>query len=88
MDLYMWVKYVHVLSATVLFGTGIGTAFAMIAAHVRARHQPAVLAMVAENVVLADWLFTLPAVIVQEGGYLCDELGDNLTSFLTGFGSA
>ena len=27
----------------------------------------------------------LPAVIVQEGGYLCDELGDNLTSFLSGF---
>ncbi len=30
----------------------------------------------------------LPTVIVQEGGYLCDELGDNLTAFLTGFGSA
>lgn len=29
----------------------------------------------------------LPTVIVQEGGYLCDGLGDNLTSFLTGFGS-
>jgi len=29
----------------------------------------------------------LPTVIVQEGGYLCDELGDNLTSFLTGFGA-
>ena len=28
----------------------------------------------------------LPTVIVQEGGYLCDELGGNLTSFLTGFG--
>ncbi|GEO85279.1 MULTISPECIES: histone deacetylase family protein [Alphaproteobacteria] len=28
-----------------------------------------------------------PAVIVQEGGYLCDELGDNLTSFLTGYGA-
>lgn len=27
-----------------------------------------------------------PAVIVQEGGYLCDALGDNLTSFLTGYG--
>lgn len=27
----------------------------------------------------------LPTVIVQEGGYLCDELGDNLTAFLTGF---
>ncbi|MBN9252701.1 MAG: histone deacetylase family protein, partial [Mesorhizobium sp.] len=29
----------------------------------------------------------LPTVIVQEGGYLCDALGDNLTAFLTGFGS-
>ncbi|MDP3897096.1 MAG: histone deacetylase family protein, partial [Mesorhizobium sp.] len=29
----------------------------------------------------------LPSVIVQEGGYLCDELGANLTSFLTGFGA-
>ena len=28
-----------------------------------------------------------PAVIVQEGGYLCDELGDNLTAFLTGYGT-
>ena len=27
----------------------------------------------------------LPTVIVQEGGYLCDALGDNLTSFLTGY---
>jgi len=30
----------------------------------------------------------LPSVIVQEGGYLCPELGDNLTSFLTGFQTA
>lgn len=28
----------------------------------------------------------LPTLLVQEGGYLSDELGDNLTSFLTGFG--
>ncbi|TIV74073.1 MAG: histone deacetylase family protein, partial [Mesorhizobium sp.] len=28
----------------------------------------------------------LPTVIVQEGGYLCDALGDNLAAFLTGFG--
>jgi len=27
----------------------------------------------------------LPTVIVQEGGYLCDELGENLHSFLDGF---
>ena len=29
----------------------------------------------------------LPTVIVQEGGYLCDALSDNLISFLTGFAS-
>jgi len=29
----------------------------------------------------------LPTVIVQEGGYLCDALSDNLTAFLAGFGS-
>ena len=28
---------------------------------------------------------SLPTVIVQEGGYMCDALGENLTSFLTGF---
>jgi acetoin utilization deacetylase AcuC-like enzyme len=28
----------------------------------------------------------VPTVLVQEGGYLCDELGDNLTGFLEGFG--
>lgn len=27
----------------------------------------------------------LPSVIIQEGGYLCEELGDNLTAFLNGF---
>jgi len=29
----------------------------------------------------------LPTIIVQEGGYLCPELGQNLTSFLDGFAS-
>ena len=28
----------------------------------------------------------LPIVVVQEGGYLCDALSDNLTAFLTGLG--
>ncbi len=27
----------------------------------------------------------LPCVMIQEGGYLCDELGDNLTAFMKGF---
>lgn len=30
----------------------------------------------------------LPTVLVQEGGYLCDELGDNLASFLAGFAAS
>ncbi|MFT7211387.1 MAG: acetoin utilization deacetylase AcuC-like enzyme [Granulosicoccus sp.] len=30
----------------------------------------------------------LPTLFVQEGGYLCDELGDNLTSVLSGFKDA
>jgi acetoin utilization deacetylase AcuC-like enzyme len=30
---------------------------------------------------------SLPTVLVQEGGYLCDGLGPNLTSFLQGFGA-
>jgi acetoin utilization deacetylase AcuC-like enzyme len=30
---------------------------------------------------------SLPTAIVQEGGYLCDALSDNLTSFLDGFAS-
>jgi len=51
------------LSSTVLFGTGIGTAFQMWFAH--RRGDVAVIAVVSRNVVLADWLFTLPAGIVQ-----------------------
>lgn len=37
---------------------------------------------------IAEAIATLrkPTVIVQEGGYLCDALSSNLTSFLTGFG--
>lgn len=62
-DAYLWLKWAHVLSSTLLFGTGIGTAFQMWFAH--RRGDPAAIAVVARNVVLADWLFTLPAGIVQ-----------------------
>lgn len=33
-------------------------------------------------------VLSLPSVIVQEGGYLCEALGDNLTAFLEGYSSA
>ena len=62
-DAYLWLKWLHVLSSTILFGTGIGTAFQMWFVH--RRGEPAAIAVVARNVVLADWLFTLPAGIVQ-----------------------
>jgi uncharacterized membrane protein len=56
-------KWAHIISSTVLFGTGLGTAFHGLASNLRGD----VSAIVAgnKNVVLADWLFTTPAVIVQ-----------------------
>ena len=63
MDGYLWLKLVHVLSAAVLFGTGIGTAFHMYATHLRG--DAAEIAAATRNTILADWLFTLPSGIVQ-----------------------
>lgn len=63
MDPYFLAKWLHVLSSTVLFGTGIGTAFSMWRAH--ASGDTRVIASTCRSVVLADWLFTTPAVIVQ-----------------------
>lgn len=62
-DPYYWLKALHILSATILFGTGLGTAFHMWMAH-RSGDVRAI-AVVARNVALADFLFTAPAVIVQ-----------------------
>lgn len=62
-DLYLWVKALHILSATVLFGTGLGTAFHMWMAH-RSGDVRAI-ATVARNIVIADWLFTTPAIVAQ-----------------------
>lgn len=63
MDYYLLTKWIHILSSTVLFGTGMGTAFQMVAA--MRSHNPHVIAGVAKNVVLADWIFTTPAGILQ-----------------------
>jgi uncharacterized membrane protein len=63
MNAYAALKFVHVVSATVLFGTGLGTAFFMWMSH-RSGNVVAI-AHAARLTVLADWLFTTPAVIVQ-----------------------
>lgn len=57
------IKIVHVLSAIVLLGVGLGTAFHMWLAH--RSGDVRVIAAAARSTVLADWLFTTPAVIVQ-----------------------
>lgn len=63
MDDYGMLKLAHVVSSTVLFGTGLGTAFFMWMAHREGR--VAAIAVTARHVVLADAIFTAPAVIVQ-----------------------
>ena len=60
---YFLIKTIHILSATVLFGTGIGTAFQMWRAHLSGDSRA--IASTAQSVVLADWLFTTPAIVIQ-----------------------
>ena len=63
MSAYVVLKTVHILSATVLFGTGLGIAYFKWSTD-RTRDVRAIRA-VSERVVVADWLFTLPSAIVQ-----------------------
>jgi uncharacterized membrane protein len=70
MTLYFLMKYLHVLGAITILGTGTGIAFFMLMAH-RSR-DVALIAATAATVVIADMLFTLTAVILQPitGGVL------------------
>jgi uncharacterized membrane protein len=63
MTVYLVLKYVHVIGAPVLLGTGAGIAFFMLLAHLR--RDPALVAGVAGIVVIADFVFTAAAVIAQ-----------------------
>ena len=63
MDPYLTAKWLHILSSTLLFGTGIGTAFQMIWA-MRSRHT-ATIHSATSGVVVADWVFTTPAGVLQ-----------------------
>lgn len=70
MTLYLVVKYLHVLGAIVILGTGSGIAFFMLMAHLS--RDAAFIARTASVVVLADMMLTLSAVIAQPitGGIL------------------
>lgn len=63
MSWYLIVKTLHILSSTVLLGTGIGIAFFMLRASFSENNVEKLYA--ARNTVLADMIFTLPAVIIQ-----------------------
>jgi uncharacterized membrane protein len=68
--LHLAIEYLHVLGAIVILGTGTGIAFFMLMAH-RSR-DAAFIARTAEVVVIADFIFTLSAVMLQPvtGGLL------------------
>lgn len=61
--LYAWLKLIHIISATILFGTGLGSAFYLYCADLSKNIHA--IAFAARKVVLADFLFTTPAVIIQ-----------------------
>jgi uncharacterized membrane protein len=77
---YLLIKWIHVLSSTVLFGTGLGSAFYMFFTS-RTRNVQAI-AVVSRQVVIADWLFTTPTAILQPltGFYLAYLAGFSLQS--------
>lgn len=60
---FLTLKVLHILSAIVLFGVGLGTVFYKIMAD-RSGNLAAI-AVTSRHVVLADWWFTTPAVIFQ-----------------------
>ena len=62
-ELYLPLKWLHIVSATVLFGTGLGTAFHFWLTC--RRGGVAAIASAARTTVVADFVFTLPAAIVQ-----------------------
>ena len=75
MDSYFLIKTIHIVSSTILFGTGTGIAFFHFAGQ-RAPDFNAKL-FAARTTVHADFIFTLPAVIIQplSGAWLIWHVG-------------
>lgn len=60
---YLLLKWLHILSSTLLFGTGIGSAFYLLVTVLSGDMR--LIAHVARWVVRADWLFTATTAIAQ-----------------------
>ena len=72
-------RWLHVIGATVLLGTGGGIAFFMMMA--QRTGDARIIAHTAATVVIADWVFTATAVVAQpiSGALLADAMGWRLT---------
>lgn len=77
---YVVIKWLHILSSTILFGTGIGSAFYLLCASLN--RDTRVIAFVSKYVVIADWLFTATTVIIQPvtGFYMMHLVGMPMNS--------
>ena len=77
---YVVLKWLHIVSSTLLFGTGIGSAWYMLFANVS--RDVRAIAVVSKYVVVADWLFTATTAILQPatGFYMIHLAGYPLTS--------
>ncbi len=63
METYFIIKTLHIISSTILFGTGVGIAFFMFRSHFTNDLHEKLYA--ARGTVIADYIFTFPAVIAQ-----------------------
>ena len=63
MSLYLLLKTLHILSATLLFGTGLGSAY--YALHAWRSGQLLVIATTFRHLVTADWLFIVTTAVFQ-----------------------
>ena len=77
---YFIAKWLHILSSTLLFGTGLGSAYYLFFASLT--RDPRIVLSVVKYVVIADWLFTTTTIIFQplSGLYLMQLMGIPLTS--------
>jgi uncharacterized membrane protein len=75
MDWVLVLRWLHVIGACVLLGTGAGIAFFMLMAH--RTGKAALIAHTARIVVIADWTFTATAVVAQPitGALLAQAVG-------------
>jgi uncharacterized membrane protein len=77
--MFLTLKMIHIISAIILFGLGCGTVFFKMMADRSGNH--AAIAVTSKHVVLADWWFTTPTVIIQPltGILMAGQLGMSLT---------